>query len=287
MKNTFSVLVAVMALATLFFILKDNTSLFTKESQSGDRVHLSDNIHHIDLSLDSSDTEVIPTDRDEVKVDIDGKGRLTLKEQGDTIDISVRHKWYEWFGFHRKSDVTVYIPRAYAHSMEIDMGSGSLVMKGESEAKRLKLDELAVEMGSGSLELRNLDTNVFEHEGSSGDMVVNTLSTQKGSVEISSGNVELKNYEGPLNGELSSGELTVSMPALKGDLNFDISSGGVKLDLPDEASFKLKGKASSGDISCSLPLEDQKVDNGDISGVSGSGKYRINVSVSSGNVDIY
>ncbi|QHE59856.1 DUF4097 family beta strand repeat protein [Rossellomorea vietnamensis] len=61
----------------------------------------------------------------------------------------------------------------------------------------------------------------------------------------------------------------------------------MKLDLPEKASFKLKGQASSGDISCNLPLKDQKIENGDISGVAGSGQYTIDVSVSSGNVDIY
>ena len=72
-------------------------------------------------------------------------------------------------------------------------------------------------MGSGDMELANLETNVFEHEASSGDMVVNALSTKEGNVEISSGDVKLTNYEGPLKGDLSSGELTVSMSALKGD----------------------------------------------------------------------
>ena len=287
MKNAFAVIIALLALGTLYFILNDNTSLFAKESQSGDRIEVTKKIDHIDLNMESSDTEVIPTDQNEVKVDMEGKGTLTLTQHGGTIEVAVKHKWYEWIGFNRTSNVTVYIPEEYEQNMGIDIGSGNLVMAGESIAKRLKLDKLEVEMGSGDMELANLETNVFEHEGSSGDMVVNALSTKEGNVEISSGDVKLTNYEGPLKGDLSSGELTVSMSALKGDLNFDVSSGGVNLDLPEDASFKLNGNASSGDISCNLPLQNQKIDDGDISGVAGSGKYTINVSVSSGNVDIY
>ncbi|MCA1061495.1 DUF4097 domain-containing protein [Rossellomorea aquimaris] len=287
MKNAFAVIIALLALGTLYVIMNDNTSLFAKESQSGDRVEVTKNVKTIDLDLESSDTKVLPTDKNEVKVDFKGKGTMTLNQKGDTIYVKVKHKWYEWVGFNQKSDVTVYIPREYDNNMEIDIGSGNLVLEGESVSKKWTFDELSVDMGSGNMELNNIETNVFEHDGSSGDLIVNGLTTKDGKVDISSGDVELSNYEGPLKGDLSSGELTVTMESLKGDLNFDVSSGGVNLDLPEDASFKLNGNASSGDISCNLPLKNQKIENGDISGVSGSGQYNIDVSVSSGNVDIY
>lgn len=287
MKNAFAVIIALLAFGTLYVILNDNTSLLAKESQSGERIKVTNNINHIDLEMYSSNTEIIPTEKDEVKVDIEGKGTLTLARKGDSIEVAIKHKWYQWIGFNRKAKVTVYIPKEYHHSMDIDMGSGNLVMAGESRETRLKLDQLSIEMGSGNMELENLETNVFEHEGSSGNLVVNALTTKEGNVNISSGNVELSDYEGPLVGDLSSGELSVSMDSLKGDLTFDVSSGGVNLDLPEKASFKLNGKASSGDISCNLPLQNQKIHDGNISGIAGSGKYTIKVSVSSGNVDIY
>jgi lia operon protein LiaG len=287
MKNVFAIIIAMLALGTLYVILNDNTSLFAKESQSGERIEVTNKIKHIDLNLESSDTEVIPVDKNEVKVEIEGKGTMTLAQKGHTINVAVKHKWYEWIGFNRKSNVTVYIPKEYDHSMDIDIGSGNFIMAGASDSKKWKLDELSVDMGSGNMELKNIETNVFEHDGSSGDLVVDGLTTKEGKVEISSGDVELSNYEGPLEGDLSSGELTVTMDSLKGDLNFDVSSGGVNLDLPEDASFKLNGNASSGDISCNLPLKDQKIEDGNISGVAGSGQYTIDVSVSSGNVDIY
>ncbi|MCA1066296.1 DUF4097 domain-containing protein [Rossellomorea sp. AcN35-11] len=287
MKNAFAVIIALLALGTLYVILNDNTSLFAKESQSGERIELTEEINHINLNMESSDTEVIPTDQNEVKVEMKGKGTLTLMEKGDTIEVAVKHKWYEWVGFNRKSNVTIYIPRKYDHSMEVKSGSGNFLFSGESETDRINLDTLTLKMGSGNITLENLETNVFEHDGSSGNLTVKALSTKEGSVDISSGDVELFNYEGPLEGDVSSGELTVEMTALRGNLNFDVSSGGVYLNLPDDASFKLIGKASSGDISCNLPLMNQKVDDGDLSGVAGSGQYTIDVSVSSGNVDIY
>jgi lia operon protein LiaG len=287
MKNAFAVIIALLAFGTLYVILSDNTSLFAKESQSGERIEVSNKIKHIDLDLESSDTEVIPVDKNEVKVEIEGKGTMTLAQKGHTINVDVKHKWYEWFGFNHKSNVTVYVPKEYDHSMEIDIGSGNFTMSGESDSTKWKLDELSVDMGSGNMELNDIETNVFEHDGSSGDLIVDGLTTKEGRVEISSGDVKLSKYEGPLEGELSSGELSVTMDSLKGDLSFDVSSGGVNLDLPEDAGFKLKGQASSGDISCNFPLKDQKIENGDISGVAGSGQYIIDVSVSSGNVDIY
>ena len=138
MKNAFAVIIALLALGTLYFILNDNTSLFAKESQSGDRIQVTKKIDHIDLNMESSDTEVIPTDQNEVKVDMEGKGTLTLTQHGGTIEVAVKHKWYEWIGFNRTSNVTVYIPEEYEQNMGIDIGSGNLVMAGESIAKKIR-----------------------------------------------------------------------------------------------------------------------------------------------------
>ncbi|QHE59857.1 DUF4097 family beta strand repeat protein [Rossellomorea vietnamensis] len=225
MKNAFAVMIALLALGTLYVILNDNTSLFAKESQSGERIEVTNNIKHIDLDLENSDTEVIPTDKNEVQVDIEGKGTMTLAGNGDTIDVAVKHKWYQWIGFNRKSNVTVYVPKEYSNSMEIDIGAGNFVMAGESDSKKWKLNELSIDMGSGNMQLKNIETNVFEHDGSSGDLVASGLTTKDGRVDISSGDVELSNFEGPLEGDLSSGELTVTMDSLKGDMTFDVSSG--------------------------------------------------------------
>jgi lia operon protein LiaG len=287
MKNIFAVIIAILALGTLYTILNDQTSLFAKDTKSGDSVEVTSDVDSIQLLLESGETEIIPTDENEVKVEIDGNGKLTLKEKGDTIEVEVKHKWYQWIAFNRKSDITVYIPKDYDRDLNIELGSGEVVYAAGSGSEPMKLDELTVKMGSGDMEIAHLETNVFRHHGSSGDFTIDHLKTKDGKVELSSGDVEISNYEGPLRGDVSSGDLSVMMKALSGDILLDVSSGEVNVDLPDDADFKLDGRASSGDISSDFQLKDKQDEDGNLSGTAGNGKYKVKASVSSGSVDIY
>jgi lia operon protein LiaG len=287
MKNIFAVIIAILALGALYTILNDQTSLFAKDNKSGDSVKVTNDIDKIELFLESGETEIIPTDDNELKVDIDGKGKLMLKEKGDTIEVEVKHKWYQWIAFNRKSDVTVYVPKEYDRNMEIELGSGEAVFNGGSQSEPMQLDELLVKMGSGDMELAHFETNVFRHNGSSGDFTVNHLKTKDGKVTLSSGDMEISNYEGPLNGGVSSGGLSIMMKKMAGDIDLDVSSGEVNLDLPDDAGFTLDGRVSSGEVSTNFSLTDRKEDDGDLSGTAGSGEYQVKASVSSGSVDIY
>jgi lia operon protein LiaG len=287
MKNIFAVIIAVLALGTLYTILNDQTSLFARDTKSGESVEVTSDVDSIQLHLESGETEVIPTDENEVKVDIDGTGKLTLKKKGDTIEVEVKHKWYQWIAFNRKSDITIYIPKEYDRDLNIELGSGEVVYAAGTYSDPMFLDELTVKMGSGDMELANIETNVFRHHGSSGDFTIDHLKTKDGRFELSSGDVEISNYEGPLRGDVSSGDLSVMMKALKGDILLDVSSGEVNVDLPDNADFKLDGRASSGNISSSFPLKDKQDVDGNLSGTAGNGKYKVKASVSSGSVEIY
>ncbi|NQD68873.1 hypothetical protein HP456_23490, partial [Bacillus haikouensis] len=73
MKNIFAVIIAILALGALYTILNDQTSLFAKDNKSGDSVKVTNDIDKIELFLESGETEIIPTDDNELKVDIDGK----------------------------------------------------------------------------------------------------------------------------------------------------------------------------------------------------------------------
>ncbi|PAQ16078.1 hypothetical protein CD798_03300 [Bacillaceae bacterium SAOS 7] len=279
MRNFFVILIIVLALGTAFFIKRDQAA--------GTRADVTDRIDMIELNIDSSDTTIIAEKRDDVKAELDGKGTLSVQQAGDTIEVEVKRKWYQWFSFFGESDVTVYIPKDYERHLDLNIGAGNLTFSGASESKPMKLDRVNIDMSSGHVKLANLETTEFEYDASSGKLTIDSLKTKESSFDISSGDVKLTNYVGPIEGELSSGDMHVEMEKLVGDVRFDLSSGSVKLDLPDKADFTLKGEASSGDISCEFPLKNQKVDDGNISGKHGSGKYKIDVSVSSGDVDIY
>ncbi|MEK5520622.1 hypothetical protein B5V89_15325 [Heyndrickxia sporothermodurans] len=241
----------------------------------------------LDLKVDSSNTVIIPEDREDVKAELEGKGKLDVDRSGDTIRIEVKRKWFQHFGFWNKSKLTVHVPREYNRDLNVTIGSGKLTMEGPSKKDPMKLKNMNVNMGSGQLDLENLDVKQYKHNGSSGMANLSSISTQTGEIRMSSGIVNVDGYEGELDATLSSGKLNVQMDKLEDSINVHVSSGLATLDLPDNADFTLKGKVSSGDISCDFPLESQEVGNHKVNGKHGSGKHTIDVTVSSGKVNIY
>ncbi|GIN85951.1 DUF4097 domain-containing protein [Heyndrickxia sporothermodurans] len=255
--------------------------------EKGTQTESMKNIDLIDLNVSSSNTTIIPEDREHLKAKLEGRGKLVTYRKGDTIHVEVKRKWFQGFGFWNKSKVTVYIPKDYDQNMNVTVGSGNLTMSGTSKNHPMKLDKMNVNMSSGNLKLANLLVNDYNHKGSSGSAQLDSLSTKTGSIKMSSGKVDVTGYSGKLDATLSSGKLDFQMDKLTDSINVHVSSGSVKLDLPKDADFTLNGKASSGDISCDFPLKSQEIGNHKVRGTHGSGEHEIKVRVSSGNVDIY
>ncbi|MCA0993137.1 LiaG family protein [Guptibacillus hwajinpoensis] len=283
MKSGFYVIVGLLAVGAVLLILYENTSLFVGGSDENS-IKVTERTEEINIITHSSDMKIVPEARNDVKAALNGNGELSLRKQGDTIEVEVKQKWYQFFNFNGESDVSVYLPADFNQNLKLEVGSGNVELKGASS---LVLNEVDIEMSSGDVELSNLQTKSFKHDGSSGRLIIDQLSTENGSFDISSGDVILTKYSGPLKGEMSSGEMKVQMEQLSGDVSFDLSSGDVELDLPDDANFTLATEASSGDISTTFTLKDQTITNNQIFGVHGSGEHQVKVSLSSGNARVY
>ncbi|WP_273853899.1 LiaG family protein [Guptibacillus spartinae] len=283
MRSGFFVIVGLLAVGAVCLILYENTSLFTGRSDEN-QIKVTERIEEINIMTHSSDMKVVPEARHDVKAVLTGNGELSLRQKGDTIEVEVKKKWYQFLNFTNDSDVTVFLPEDFKQNLKLEVGSGNLALDAGSP---FVLNDVQIQMSSGDVELSNLQTKSFEHDGSSGRLTIDQLTTKDGRFDISSGDVILTNYSGPLDGEMSSGEMNVQMAQLKGDVSFDLSSGDVELDLPDNANFTLDTEASSGDISTSFNLKDQTVSNKKISGVHGNGKYQVKISLSSGNARVY
>ncbi|WP_226654175.1 LiaG family protein [Guptibacillus hwajinpoensis] len=283
MRSGFFVIVGLLAVGAVLLILYENTSLFTGSSDEN-QINVTERIEEINIRTHSSDMKIVPEARDDVKAVLTGNGELSLRQKGDTIEVEVKKKWYQFLNFNNDSDVTVFLPEDFKQNLKLEVGSGNLALHAGSP---LVLNDVEIQMSSGDVELSNLQTKRFEHDGSSGRLTIDQLTTKDGRFDISSGDVILTNYSGPIEGDMSSGEMNVQMTQLTGDVSFDLSSGDVELDLPDNADFTLDTEASSGDISTSFNLKDQTVSNKKISGVHGSGKYQVKISLSSGNARVY
>lgn len=248
---------------------------------------VSNHIDLIDVQAFGAKTSIIPDNRDSVKADLDGKGKVVVKKMGDKIQVTYKRPWFQWFSFFGSTKLTVYIPEDFQKDMHVQLGSGQLTFSGQSKNHPMTFDDFKLDMGSGSVTLNNLNVAEFSHNGSSGSLVVNHLDSEKSDIDVSSGSVRLNHFTGELKGDLSSGQMNVQMDKLTDSVNIHASSGSIKLDLPDNADFTIDGKASSGNISCDFPLKNEKIENHRFHGEHGSGKHDVNITVSSGNVKVY
>jgi lia operon protein LiaG len=289
MKKLLIILIVITGLYILFNNLFEFDWLAASGKQN-ESIPISNNIDRIEIDVTSINTTIIPENRDDLQADLDGKGNLKVEKDGDHVVVSVKGKWFDWFNwfsFNRKAKLTIYIPESFDRNMDINLGSGNLMFSGPAKNQPIKLDELALDIGSGNMELGNLKVTHFKHDGSSGNVKVDTLSTETGSFDISSGNLTINHYSGAIEADLSSGKLQLQMDKLKDSIEIDVSSGKVDLDLPDNADFTLNGEVSSGNIDCDFPLTTNNTSNKNVKGTHGSGKHKINLNVSSGNIDIY
>lgn len=258
-------------------------------AKAEDSVKVTSQTEDISIDISSVETLIVPEDRDDVRAELKGKGTVKVDKHGDEIEVAVKRKgffWFNWFEMD-KTTMKVYIPEDYEKNVQIKLGSGEVVFKGDSIDSPIKLKNLAIEIGSGSMVLENLDVETLEHQSSSGEAEFNSIAAGSGSLEVSSGSVHVKNYSGKLEADVSSGELEIQMDSLTDDVNLNVSSGDIELDLPDDADFTLKGKISSGDISSQFPLENKEASDNRLHGKHGSGKYEINADVSSGEIKIF
>ncbi|WP_261129601.1 DUF4097 domain-containing protein [Bacillus sp. Marseille-Q3570] len=281
MKMFFAILIILIGGYLLFSEAKPTWSLFGNSKDLSEGVKDADRIN-IDVS--GMNTEIIPEKRNDLRIELNGKGDVDLNRRGDDIHVKARKGWFSWFGFDR-TKLTIHIPEDYDQELELQNGSGNLTFYGPSD--QMKLTSLKVDINSGNLKLKNIHARKFTHDASSGNVDVNNLKTDEGTFNISSGNVKIMNYTGALAADLSSGKLDVQMDELTGDIDVEISSGSAELDLPTDAGFKLKGKVGSGHIDCDFPLENETSDRKRIEGTHGSGDHHIALSVSSGHLKIH
>lgn len=260
---------------------------FGSANSVGNTAEVSSTTDRIEINVSSVSTNIISEDRNNLKADYTGKKNLTVKKSGNKVEVSLKGNWYDWFDWFsskKNEKLTLYIPENYNRGMAINIGSGNLDFVND---KPMNLDELTLDIGSGNLNIKSLSVKTFALDGASGNVKIDSLKTKSGTIDLSSGNIIVNHYSGPIKAEVSSGKLNVQMDKLTDPIDVDLSSGLVNLDLPKNADFALNGEVSSGNISCDFPLTTKSSTNKGINGIHGSGKHKVNLSVSSGLIHVY
>jgi lia operon protein LiaG len=257
-------LIFIVILAGTLILLLSIPSWLPFGGEKETSVEVTDNIRSIDFDLSGISTIIIPENRSDVEVILDGKGSVEALTEGDQIHIEYQREFFEQFGFFDNTELTVYVPEDYNQDMDIEVGSGNVQFNGKSN---MSIDHLEMEVGSGNIS-------------------IDSLKTKSGVMDISSGNIDLKRYTGQIEADVSSGNLEIQMAEVTGPIELDVSSGRVVLDLPEDAHFTLDGQVSSGHIDNQFDLENIVQNENEVSGVYGTGEHPINLDVSSGVIEI-
>jgi lia operon protein LiaG len=251
-------LITIVILLGAFLLLISVSSLLPLGKQTAE---LTDRIDVIEIDVSGISTTIIPEKRDNVEADLDGNGSVQVKKSGNSLEVEYKRKWYQPFGFFKRPKLTIYLPDDYQRDLAIEVGSGNV------NSKDLHLNKLLIDVNSGNV---NMDS----------------ITAQTGVLDVRSGNIDLKHYTGQLEADVSSGNLTIQMDELSDDIKVEVSSGHVELDLPDHADFTLDGNVSSGFISSSFPLKDKQESKRELNGINGTGEHHVDLSVSSGKIEL-
>ncbi|RLQ95559.1 DUF4097 family beta strand repeat-containing protein [Falsibacillus albus] len=255
---------------------------FGKEKSAAATISSIDLVH---LNVSGVNTIIVPGNRDKVSATLKGNGNVKVENNGNTVNVTVKQKWWNGFSLFNKKELTVYIPKEYQSDLTVDLGSGNLEFN--SSTPSFKLRDFRLNIRSGNIHLRSIQTASFHLEGSSGNVNIEKMTTNHGWFQMTSGNLVLKHYVGGLDSSLSSGNFNAQIDQLTGNIKTNANSGNINLYLPENADFSFLGKVGSGRISCDLPLKRKTSSKNLIKGIQGSGKYKINVGAQSGTIRIH
>ncbi|WP_028393327.1 LiaG family protein [Bacillus cihuensis] len=285
MKNYLMIFLVIIGIGLLFTISNTIPSLFNHAESN--QAKITKEIDTLDFHISSVEAIVVPEKRSNIQAKLSGKGTVNVRQKGNKIIIEYKRKWFEQIGFFSSPKLTVYIPEDYNKSMDISVSSGSLKFAGDSKNHPMELKDLSINIGSGHADLSNLTVDTFTSVVSSGNFEVNSVTSNAGDFDVSSGRLVVKHYSGELQAEVSSGLLNIQLDELTGPADVTVSSGSVKLDLPEDADFTLHGKVSSGVIHNNFQLKNEITSDKKFEGTYGSGKHPVNLQVSSGAVTVH
>ncbi|MBO9129993.1 DUF4097 family beta strand repeat-containing protein [Bacillus sp. 165] len=296
MRKILGAILLLISIALLFTVIQHNV-IFTwfSGNMKVKQASSMDNTQIVKINAGGANVRIIPEDREDLSADLQKNGtknvKLAVERDGSQISVAIERPWFHWFNifsFHKSMDLTIHIPINYHNNVDIDLSSGKLELYGTSKQKPLILKELEIDMSSGNADLQYLQVNHLETDMSSGNLQLRDITAKLSEFDLSSGNVTLLHYIGGLNADLSSGKFTAQIDKLNGPVNIEASSGNVALHLPKDADFTLDAKASSGNIRYDFPLHNVTTNKHDnIRGTYGTGKHKMNIRISSGNVHLY
>ena len=247
-------------------------------------------INKIHIDTASTDINIISTDEEEIGVHFYGEVSTNKKmelpsliayESGDELRIGINQPKIILVGISIWNiNLDVYVPKDSIETLKIDTVSSNT-------------------------SISDLKVNEFIFKTVSGDFHGESLFASDLKLGLTSGNVNLKNYTGNIDIKVISGDVVledgnqndnIEIVTTSGNvyveqedssnMNISTTSGDVEINFSEDAQFYLKAKTVSGDVGNRFPITITSTSERYLEGIVGSDEKKINISTTSGNVDI-
>jgi hypothetical protein len=235
-------------------------------------------VNTLNLSLAGVETLSVSYGSDNVILRESETGELTIKEYMErnnpryyaevsrlagTLRVkSGRRPWLSrrW----EKARAEIYLPRSFRENLRISNSSGTFsgdadlldyktldisVSSGSVFLGHLSAKTVSLQVSSGELDIRSIGGDSFISL-SSGKLQIDTLSGAEHRVKVSSGRARIGAARGKTDSHVSSGSLAIGN--FSGEGSFEISSGNISLGLR-ELLGDLRLSVSSGGINMTIP----------------------------------
>ncbi len=294
MKKLLIILAATMVvslgIAAIVLVTTGNFSVATEKINES-KTFKPEEISELEVSLVSTDLNIIPTTKGEIIVHFYGEVSTNVKRNipelvayktgGKLFVETLRSKDIIVFGINiDRTTMDIYIPEILLEEVKIRIVSGDVIMEDIETA------ELNLETVSGDIKIEELTAEKIRTNSTSGDI---TVKDYTGNIDAGSISGDISLVDGRDNEDVDastvSGDILIEQDAVS-DMKLGTTSGDVKINLSEDSQFYLDISTVSGDIKQDFPIKVISSGRRDLEGTIGDAEERIMISTISGDVTI-
>ncbi|MEI1422911.1 DUF4097 domain-containing protein [Bacillus cabrialesii] len=242
-------------------------------------------IDSVVIESDNKDVRILAEERNDISAGISGdSGKLFVNENRKKLELTAKEKEFQFLNGFNRSSLVVRIPYDYKGDLTVRTSSGDVSVDGKHHLVLSVLDAVSA---SGNMRVTDVRLQELKVKGSSGDVTISNTNSKTAGIDLASGDANLADVSGSLNVKMTSGNLNAALKKVTGPVSVTLTSGDADLSLPQNGSFTVSAKASSGDVSSPYSFADtaHKKEH-QITGSQGSGRHPIDIKTDSGDVTI-
>ncbi len=285
-----SITVVSFGIAAIVLVLTGNFAVATEKINES-KTFKPEEISEIEISLVSTDLNIIPTTKGEIEVHFYGEVSTNVKRNipelvayktGDKLFVeTLQSKDIIVFGINiERTTMDIYIPEIILEEFKIKVVNGDVIME-DIETALLNLNTV-----SGDIKIEELAAEKIRAGSTSGDIIVRDYT---GDIDAGSTSGDISLLDGIDNEDVEastvSGDIFIEQNAVS-DMKLGSTSGDVRISLPEDSQFYLDISTVSGDIKHDFSIKVISSGRRDLEGTVGDGEDRIMISTVSGDVTI-